>query len=46
VSKGDGTYNGQLSVAVSGVPVTFSAGGLDYGAVNYSSAVARGVRFD
>ncbi len=46
VSKGDGTYAGQLSVAVSGVPVTFSAGGLDYGAANYSSAVGRSVRFD
>ncbi|MCX6598747.1 MAG: hypothetical protein NTV70_20540 [Acidobacteria bacterium] len=42
----DGTPAGQLSVAASGTPVPFSAAGLDYGALNCTSALARSVRFE
>lgn len=42
---GESAPNAQLTVSASGTPVAFTTSGLDYGSLNYTSAIARTVTF-
>ena len=42
----ENSSTGSLTVGASGLPVPFVASGLDYGALNYTAAFVRNVRFD